>query len=95
MDVNRISCPVVATIEEGSSDDLMESDDEDSEFTEVCGTDQQTYQSICHLLQTSTNVSILHTGACNVGECQARKVRVLEAIFSCLSQCYSNKSVPN
>lgn len=72
------SCPVVnTTISEGSSEGQSETsvDEQDgSESTEICGTDNQTYQSICYLLQTSTNVHILHAGACNTGLCRARKV---------------------
>lgn len=82
VDTNKISCSVVnTTIEEGSTEGQNEgiegSEDENggSESREVCGTDNQTYKSLCHLLQTSVNVHILHAGACNTGECRAMKVQ--------------------
>lgn len=81
MNLTTISCPVITIIEEGSTVDLMTSGDgdiisieDDEESTAVCGADGQTYASVCHLLQTSPYVRILHAGACDVGECQARKV---------------------
>lgn len=44
---------------------------------EVCGTDNQTYSSLCSLLQTSRNVQVAHAGACEDEECQTGPVSTI------------------
>ena len=35
----------------------------------MCGSDNNTYPSICNLLQTTVDVQIAHSGACESEEC--------------------------
>ncbi len=70
-----IASTTAATVEGSGSGDLtpiIAADDADS--TLVCGTDGQTYDSICHLIQTSINVQVLFAGDCNDTECDQGEV---------------------
>lgn len=54
-----------------------EEETEDTESTEVCGTDGVTYRSICHLIQTTSNIQVLYAGHCNAADCNQGQVRKL------------------
>ncbi len=55
----NLTCPVLSAIDEREA---------------ICGSDGQTYQSLCHLIQATSNVVVLHDGPCNNPECQNGKV---------------------
>jgi len=63
------------------SSDLIR-DDPTEDSTQVCGTDQQTYESICHLIQTTTNVQVLYAGNCNATECEQGEVSDSKEVYS-------------
>lgn len=75
--MNELSCPVV---DEGEDTPTSAPEGEgpgpvQSSFA-VCGTDGETYQSVCQLIQTSNNVRIAYAGACDAPYCQTGQVRV-------------------
>ena len=40
----------------------------------VCGSDNETYSSLCQLIQTTTTVSVAHSGPCEDPKCQGGEV---------------------
>ena len=60
--VNELRCPPNDTITD------------DTENAQVCGTDNQTYSSICSLLQRTTNVQVAHAGPCEDPRCRGGPV---------------------
>ena len=48
--------------------------DVDPDDTSICGTDGNTYSSICHMVQTSNDVQVLHAGHCNASRCKGGRV---------------------
>ena len=72
VDVNRLNCPVVNESEFTTPTNQPSMFDPES--TSVCGSDGVTYQSLCHLLQTSTNVRVLYAGPCDTPDCQTGEV---------------------
>ena len=84
----EISCPVVnttttttaTTLEEsgsGEGDEIGAEETEDTDSTQVCGTDGVTYRSICHLIQTTTGIQVLYAGECNATDCNQGQVSEL------------------
>ena len=62
--------------------------DVDPEDTRVCGTDGNTYSSICQLLQETVNVNVHYAGRCNSSHCRGGPVSsivytVLVTLFYC------------
>ena len=58
----------------GGQDELG-SGDVDAGDTTVCGTDNRTYPSVCHLLQNTVNEHVLHAGSCGARQCRGGPVR--------------------
>lgn len=67
VNIEELNCPVE---NENSSSSVDSSATED----QVCGDDGRTYSSLCHLLQTSSGVSVAHPGPCDDPECQGGEV---------------------
>ena len=44
------------------------------ESSQVCGSDDTTYSSICNLIQTTSNVDIAYSGPCEADECDVGEV---------------------
>ena len=61
---------------EGDNDDIDDIGDGDIDpnDTSVCATDGNTYRSVCHLLQNTVNVQVLHAGRCNDTKCRGGPV---------------------
>lgn len=77
VNVDELSCPVVAEGEDTpTSAPGLDGLFPDDTSLALCGTDGETYQSLCQLLQTSSNVRIAHARACDAPECQTGQVRV-------------------
>ena len=55
--------------EEDGNDSELGTGDVDPEDTRVCGTDGNTYSSICQLLQETVNVNVHYAGRCNSSHC--------------------------
>ena len=81
VNIAALTCFVeVTTTDEGSGEsELIEEEEEES--TEVCGTDEVTYPSMCDLIQTSTDLKILHPGSCDNMECTSGKVKELNILY--------------
>lgn len=71
VDVSTLNCPVV---NETETETTPTTDHFDPSSTDICGSDGRTYQSLCHLIQTSNNVRVLYAGPCNTSECQTGQV---------------------
>ena len=56
------------------------SSDEETVDDTICGSDNETYASLCDLVQTTTNVYVVHTGACEDPECQGEEVSFLSSL---------------
>ena len=57
----------------GDIDDIGDGDIDPND-TSVCATDGNTYRSVCHLLQNTVNVQVLHAGRCNDTKCRGGPV---------------------
>ncbi len=64
VDLERLKCPVVNVSEPVTTPTGQE----------VCGSDNQTYSSLCNLLQTSRDVDVVHAGACEDEKCRTGPV---------------------
>ena len=72
VDVNQLSCPV----EEEVGPPEEEPSTVSPESTDICGSDGETYSSLCQLIQTTSNVRVAHAGPCDSPDCQTGEVRV-------------------
>lgn len=52
-----------------------ESPEEDDENTILCGTNGETYSSLCELLQDTGNEGVAYAGSCDREECDGGEVR--------------------
>ncbi len=68
--MNRLSCPVF-----DESETTPTTSESFEESSVICGSDGETYRSLCHLLQTTNNVRVAHAGSCTSAECQGGEVR--------------------
>lgn len=71
VNISALNCPIeISTNGNGTNSTSDETYGEDA----VCGSDNETYASLCHLVQTTTNVYVAHTGPCDAPECQGGPV---------------------
>lgn len=66
-----------------SDGDGLGDGDPDPDDTSVCATNGKTYSAICHLLQNTANVNVLHAGRCNASQCKGGPVSfiILTSIY--------------
>ena len=60
--------------EQEDNDSELGTGDVDPEDTRVCGTDGNTYSSICQLLQQTVNVNVHYAGQCDSSHCRGGPV---------------------
>ena len=73
--MDELSCPVVNEATPTSPPGGLAPLPGEEESLELCGSDGETYQSLCQLLQTSANVRIAHAGSCDAPECRTGQVK--------------------
>ena len=67
MDLEDLQCPANETVF-GIAENV------------VCGTDNNTYPSVCSLLQRTSGVRVAHAGACDIPECRSGPVSLAHEI---------------
>lgn len=72
VNVTDLECPAVnrTASNETTSEETTSEETTSEETTQICGSDGNTYSSICNLIQTSVNVEMAYSGPCNVDECE-------------------------
>ena len=74
VNISALNCPIEISNTTNSTSE--ESFGENA----VCGSDNETYSSLCQLVQTTTNVHVVHTGPCEDPECQGGQVSISSEI---------------